>query len=163
MNSSASIAGKATIANLMAACHNNANEDALAQFIKPAHWGLLEPYLQPVPLTQAQVLISRGANERSVYFIENGSLSVHYEREPGRVRMAVVMAGSAVGEGGFFSHQPRNATVQAASACRVWVLTPIRFGELTNRQPGVALAVVMGLGALMSRRMLDRRKRISVT
>jgi CRP-like cAMP-binding protein len=111
------------------------------------------------------VLISKGANERSVYFIENGSLSVHYESEstPGRLRMAVVMAGSAVGEGGFFSHRPRNATVQAASPCRVWVLTPIRFGELTNRQPPIALALTLGLGALMSRRMLDRRMRIAVT
>ena len=149
----------------MAACQENSSEDALAQFIKPAQWEFLESYLQPVPLAQAQVLISKGANERSVYFIENGSLSVHYESEstPGRLRMAVVMAGSAVGEGGFFSHRPRNATVQAASPCRVWVLTPIRFGELTNRQPPIALALTLGLGALMSRRMLDRRMRIAVT
>lgn len=74
-------------------------------------------------------------------FIETGSLSVHYEDDAGRVRLAILGAGSAVGEGGFFSHLPRSATVQAVSACKLWRLTPMKFAELSNRQPVIALAL----------------------
>lgn len=155
--------GKTDIKRLVAACMHNGSETALGQYIKPAQWELLAAYLQPTALAQAQVLITQGSSDRTVYLVEAGSLTVHYEDEAGRVRLAIVGPGSAVGEGSFFSHLPRNATVQAASASRVWGLTPIRFSEMSNRQPAVALAVAMALGGLMASRMLDRRKRISVT
>jgi CRP/FNR family cyclic AMP-dependent transcriptional regulator len=74
-----------------------------------------------------------------------------------------VEAGSAVGEGAFFSRNPRSATVQAASVCKIWSLTPIRFTELTNRQPAVAVEIAMALGALVSRRLTNKPKRVAVT
>jgi CRP/FNR family cyclic AMP-dependent transcriptional regulator len=155
--------GKPDIKRLVVACMQNESETALGQYIKPAHWELLATYLQPITLAQAHVLSAQGSNERTVYFVEDGSLTVHYEDKTGRVRLAIVGPGSAVGEGSFFSHLPRKATIQAASASRVWGLTPIRFSEMSNRQPAVALAVAMALGGLVSSRVLDRRKRISVT
>ena len=155
--------GKPDIKRLAAACTQNASEPALGQYIKPAHWEVLAEYLQPSEIAQSQVLITRGANDRTVYFVEDGSLTVHYENKAGQVRMGILGPGSAVGEGSFFSHLPRNATVQTASASRVWGLTPIRFSELSNRQPAVALAVSMALGGLVSSRVFDRRKRSCVT
>jgi CRP/FNR family cyclic AMP-dependent transcriptional regulator len=155
--------GKGDIKRLILACMQNASETALGQYIKPAHWEVLATYLQPMTLAQAQVLITQGSNDRAVYFVEEGSLTVHYEDKTGRVRLALVSPGSAVGEGSFFSHVPRRATVQASSPSRVWALTPIRFSEMSNRQPAVALAVAMALGGLVSSRVVDRRKRISVT
>ena len=50
------------------------------------------------------------------------------------------MLESVVGEGGFFSHRPRSATVQAAAPSRLWALPALRFTELSNRQPAIALA-----------------------
>lgn len=154
---------KTDIKRLVAACLQNSSETALGQHIKPSHWEQLAAYLHPTTIAQGQVLISQGASDRTVYFLESGSLSVHYEDAAGRVRLAIVGPGSAVGEGSFFSHAPRNATVQAASVSRVWGLTPVRFGELSNRQTTTALAVTLALGALVAARMLDRRKRVSVT
>jgi CRP-like cAMP-binding protein len=90
-------------------------------------------------------------------------LSVHYEDAKGRVRLAVVGPGSAVGEGAFFTRLPRSATVQAASPSKVWCLTPIRFTELSNRQPALALEVAMALGSLVSRRLSNKPKRVAVT
>lgn len=81
----------------------------------------------------------------------------------GRVRLAIVGPGSVVGEGAFFSHRPRSATVQAASAARIWSLTPLRFTELANRQPAWRWNWLMGLGAVVSRRRISRPKRIAVT
>jgi CRP-like cAMP-binding protein len=98
-----------------------------------------------------------------VYFIEAGSLTVHYEDDKGRLRLAAVESGSAVGEGAFFTRQPRNATVQAASACKLWSLSPIRFTELTNRQAQLAVEITLALGSLVSRRLANRPKRVAVT
>jgi hypothetical protein len=53
--------------------------------------------------------------------------------------------------------------VQAATTAKIWCLTPIRFTELTNRQPAVALEIAMGLGSLVSRRLMNKPRRIAVT
>jgi CRP/FNR family cyclic AMP-dependent transcriptional regulator len=148
---------------LIKAIKQNASTDAFAPALTPQQWDLLAGYLQPFALTPGQKLIEQGQLDRTLYLIESGSLSVHYEDDKGRVRIAMVEAGSAVGEGAFFSRLPRNATVQAATASKVWCLTPIRFTELTNRQPGVALEIAMGLGSLVSRRLMNRPRRVAVT
>jgi CRP/FNR family cyclic AMP-dependent transcriptional regulator len=163
MDSLSHLEEKAELKRLITACLQNTTETSLGQYIKPAQWELLAPYLQVSSLAQAQVLITQGSTDRTVYFVESGSLSVHYEEQGGRIRLAIVVPGSAVGEGCFFSQLPRNATVQAASASRVWGLTYLRFSELSNRHPAIALSVAMALGALIASRMADRRKRISVT
>jgi CRP/FNR family transcriptional regulator, cyclic AMP receptor protein len=128
-----------------------------------AQWDLLATYMQPFALTSGQVLIEQNAADRTVYIVESGQLTVHYEDAKGRLRLASVGPGSAVGEGAFFSRMPRNATVTAASACKIWSLTPIRFTELTNRQPALAVEVAMALGSLVSRRLSNRPKRVAVT
>jgi len=45
----------------------------------------------------------------------------------------------------------------------VWCLTPIRFTELSNRQPNLALEIAMALGSLVSRRLVNKPKRVAVT
>jgi CRP-like cAMP-binding protein len=112
---------------------------------------------------QGQVLIEQNAVDRTLYVIEAGGLTVHYEDAKKRLRLAIVGPGSAVGEGAFFTRLPRNATVQAAAPCKIWCLTPIRFTELSNRQPLVALEVAMALGSLVSRRLVNKPKRVAVT
>ena len=124
---------------------------------------MLGTYLQPFALKPGQVLIEQNAQDRTVYLIETGNLSVHYEDDKGRVRLAVVGPGSAVGEGAFFTRLPRNATVQASTPSKIWCLTPIRFTELSNRQPGLALEIAMALGSLVSRRLANRPRRVAVT
>jgi CRP/FNR family cyclic AMP-dependent transcriptional regulator len=145
-----------------AVAHNETN-DAFHPALTSKQWELLGTYLQPFAMQPGQVLIEQKGNDRTVYFVETGSLTVHYEDDKGRVRLASVGPGSAVGEGAFFSRQPRTATVQAAGVCKIWSMTPIRFTELTNRQPLLALEVAMGLGALVSRRLGNRPKRVAVT
>ncbi|MDB5948072.1 MAG: signal transduction protein : sensor, cNMP-binding domain-like protein [Ramlibacter sp.] len=137
--------------------------DGFTPQLTPTQWELLSGYLQPLALAQGQRLIEQGAMDRTLYLVEAGTLSVHYEDDKGRVRLAMVDAGSAVGEGAFFSRLPRNATVQAATAAKLWCITPIRFTELTNRQPAVALEIAMALGSLVSRRLMSKPRRVAVT
>jgi CRP/FNR family cyclic AMP-dependent transcriptional regulator len=145
-----------------AIAHSHAS-DSFTPSLTPAQWELLGTYMQPFAVMQGQVLIEQNAHDRTLYLIESGGLTVHYEDAKGRLRLALVGPGSAVGEGAFFTRLPRTATVQAASPSKVWCLTPIRFTELTNRQPALALELAMALGSLVSRRLANRPKRVAVT
>ena len=163
MNAPPHLPIKFDIRGLVQACARNDTGDAFQPSLTTAQWDVLSGYLQPFAVQQSQVLIEQNATDRTVYLVESGSLTVHYEDEKHRLRLAAVMPGSAVGEGAFFSRQPRAATVQAANPCHIWSLTPIRFTELSNRQPTLALEIAMALGALVSRRLANRPKRVAVT
>ena len=151
------------IQGLVQAISHNHSSDNFAPSLTTVQWDLLASYMQPFALMASQRLIEQGALDRTLYLVESGTLSVHYEDDKGRVRLAMVGPGSAVGEGAFFTRQPRNATVQAAGICKIWCLTPIRFAELCNRNPAVALELAMALGSLVSRRLVNKPKRVAVT
>jgi CRP/FNR family cyclic AMP-dependent transcriptional regulator len=147
---------------VQAIMHCHASDALRCQFSQP-HWDILASHLQPFALNSGQVLMEQGALDRTLYFIESGTLSVHYEDEKARVRMALAGAGTVLGEGAFFSHRPRNATVQASTSCKLWCLTPMRFVELANRHGSIALELTMALGAVMARRLYNRPRRVAVT
>lgn len=151
------------VQGLVQSIAHNHGTDTFQPALTPKQWELLGTYLQPFAVKQGQVLIEQGAADRTVYLVEAGTLTVHYEDDKGRLRLAQVGPGSAVGEGAFFSRAPRAATVQAASAAKIWSLTPIRFTELSNRQPALAVEIAMALGSLVSRRLANRPKRVAVT
>ncbi len=151
------------IQGLVQALAHNHSIDRFGPLLTPVQWDIVASYLQPFALAQGQVLIEQRAMDRTLYLLESGTLSVHYEDDKGRVRLAIVTPGSVVGEGSFFSHLPRTATVQAASNAKVWCLTPLRFTELANRQPVLALELTMALGNVLSRRLVNKPKRVAVT
>jgi CRP-like cAMP-binding protein len=68
-----------------------------------------------------------------------------------------------VGEGAFFSHRPRSATVQTSAPCKLWALHALRFTELANRQPAVALALTMAVGSVLAKRLGNRKRRVAAT
>ncbi len=154
---------KFDVQGLIQAVTHNHSSDGFAPAFTPAQWDVLASYMQPFALMASQVLIQQGSLDRTLYLVESGSLSVHYEDDKGRVRLAIVGPGSAVGEGAFFTRMPRNATVQAAGPSKIWSLTPIRYAELANRHPAVALELSMALGALVSRRLMNKPRRVAVT
>jgi CRP-like cAMP-binding protein len=155
--------GKADIKILLEAIAGDTADATLTNGITAAHRDVLAAYMQPMDIADGRVLISQGAEDRTLYFVESGMLTVHFEDVTGKIRLATVGAGTVVGEGGFFSRMSRSATVQAGSACRLWTLSPMRFSELANRQPNVALALAMALGAIIARRLVNNRRRIAVT
>ncbi|WP_369821745.1 Crp/Fnr family transcriptional regulator [Polaromonas sp. OV174] len=119
--------------------------------------------MQPFTLNNGQVLMEQGTTDRTLYFIESGSLSVHYKDEKARVRMAMVSAGTVLGEGTFFASQPRSATVHAATPCKLWSLTSTRFQEMANRHSPIALELTLAMGAVMAKRLYNRPRRVAVT
>ena len=141
----------------------NKAPDGLTMHLPPAQWDALAQYLQPLTLVQSDVLFKQGALDRTLYFVASGSLSVHFEDAESRIRLAIVGAGSVVGEGGFFTANPRSATVQASSTCTLWSLSSMRFTEMTHRKPELALAVAMGAGTVLAKRLMHSRFRVAVT
>ena len=163
MSAPASSHDKPDIKALLEAVTHNPNDPTLSHMLIQPQWAVLSGYMQSTMLAPGQILITQGAEDRTLYFVESGMLTVHFEDAAGKIRLAAVGAGSVVGEGGFFSHMARSATVQAGSACKLWALTPMRFSELSNRHPNVALALAMALGAIMAKRVVSNRRRIAVT
>ena len=163
MNTSLPAAIRFDIQSLAQAITQCQASDALrCQFSLP-HWNILAAFMQPFPLNSGQVLMEQGAHDRSLYFIESGTLSAHYEDEKAHVQMALVGAGTVLGEGSFFSQQPRRATVRASSACKLWCLTPIRFRDLAGCHSPIALELTLAMGSVMAKRLCIRPKRAAVT
>ena len=154
---------RADIKALASAMRQSNALDAVPLNLSEAQWNTLSGYMQPVLLRQGQALIEQGVKDRTVYFVESGTLTVHYEDSHDRIRIAVVGEGSLLGEGAFFSHLPRSATVSAGSDCRLWCLTPLRFRELCTRAPEVALELTVAMSAVLARRMYNKPKRVAVT
>lgn len=148
---------------LLKAIQDNPADDSMARFMPAPAWQVLANYLDVETFQRGHILTAMGALDRTVYFLESGALRIHYSKEPGQVIIATLRAGSVVGEGAFFSHLERNATVQAMTECRVWSLTPGRFDELCKKNAPVALSLAMALGAAVASRMLDVTKRAVVT
>ncbi len=162
MSSLYTTSGKSEFDALIQAVLNNTGEPTLGQMLTRAQWDVLATYMQPGNLTPGQVLIKQRAEDRTLYFVESGMLTVHFEDGAGKIHLASVGGGSVLGEGGFFSQMARSATVQAGSACKLWSLSPMRFTEMSNRQPLTALALAMALGAIMAKRVVSNRKRITI-
>ncbi len=137
--------------------------DTLPLHLSEAQWTLLADYLQPMSVRTGDVVIEQGVKDRAVYLVESGSLTVHYEDRNDRIRIALVGAGSILGEGAFFSQLPRSATVQAGGDSRLWCLTPLRYRELSVRAPDIALELTLAMAAVLARRFYNRPKRIAVT
>lgn len=154
---------KHDVTPLVAAIAANTRDDTLKRFLPEESWPVLAGYLSPEDIQRGHVLISQGALDRTLYFIESGSLRVHYGDRNGQVHVATLGSGSVVGEGAFFSHIERNATVQALEPTRVWGLTPERFEQMSKEHTGAALSLSMTLGAILSTRMLDISKRVAIT
>ncbi len=152
-----------TIQDLCRAVSQNTSYDAFAPALTPPQWELLASYLQVSDLAVGQVLIDQNTHDRTLFFIESGALSVHLIGDKGQMQLAILNPGSVVGEGSFFSRLPRSANVVATGPARVWRLTAIRFSEMSNRQPGLALELVLALGAVIAKRMVNKPKRVAVT
>lgn len=150
------------VSGLVAAIARNTEPGGLAKHLEPFRWKVLADYVHALTHQRGELLIAQGEMDRKLYFVESGDLKVDMHVPKGIIHLAIVGPGSVVGEGSFFSHLARSASVSAYSDCKVWVLTPADFDKLSHDHPNVALAVAMALGTSLATRMLDMSKRLAV-
>ncbi len=79
--------------------------------------------------------------------------------QPGSSRIAILRAGSVIGEPGLFGDGPRAANVEAMTPCVVWALRGPRLEEMSQRLPALALELVRAAGGVMAARMRAHQAR----
>jgi CRP/FNR family transcriptional regulator, cyclic AMP receptor protein len=155
--------GWADLSGLVRAVRKNKSKDSLSTHFDELTWHALAECLEPQVTEYRQVVIAQGAKDRNLYFVESGMLRVYRSDRDARLQLAVLGPGSVVGEGTFFAPIVRNANVEAVEASVLWELTLERFTQLAERYPQAAYKIAMGLGSVLSVRMLSVAGRLAIT
>lgn len=129
-------------------------DDAFRPRLGADQWRVLGNHLVRQELHAGQRLIRQGQQERAMYLVEQGTLQVYVEQPaPRKQRLALLRAGSVVGEPSLFTLVPRMAHVETMSPCVVWELGGLRLDELANAKPALAYELLRAAGAVMAARM----------
>lgn len=163
MTSVNAMAVESDVRGLVAAISRNTEDGALGRYLESHRWSVLARYVKPSSLERGHLLIAQGDKDRKIFFLESGDLKVDMKTNAGLVHLAILGPGTVVGEGSFFSHVTRNASVAVYSDCKLWELDPASFIELSRDHPSVALALTLALGGVLSARMSDLTKRLAIT
>jgi CRP/FNR family transcriptional regulator, cyclic AMP receptor protein len=123
--------------------------DALVCKLGQPGWKLLAPYLSMRFLQPNTVLMREGDNDRELYLLAQGELAVQVRG----ATIATLMPGTVVGEGTFFSGQPRSATIVASTASVAWSLEWDKYEAMAAQYPKLALDLTKGLSAVLAVRM----------
>jgi CRP/FNR family transcriptional regulator, cyclic AMP receptor protein len=151
------------LTSLIRASRKNRGLDSIESHLSDATWRALGAHLTRHTIEGHRVLIEQGSKDRNLFFVETGLLRVFRSDQNSRLQLAVLGAGSVVGEGTFFAPIVRNASVETVEPSVLWELTPAEFAELAERQPRAACDVAMGLGCVLSVRMLSVAGRLAIT
>ena len=126
-------------------------DDAFRARLSLEQWRTIAPYLTRHDIRAGDLLIKQGDADRTMYFLGQGSLQIFVTGgPPGSNRIAILRAGSVVGEPGLFGDSPRMANVEAMTPCVVWALRGPRMEELAQRSPALALELLRAAGAVMA-------------
>ncbi|MEY2892626.1 MAG: hypothetical protein RJA98_2534 [Pseudomonadota bacterium] len=129
-------------------------EDAFRPRLAPDQWKALEPYLTRHEIRAGDLLIKQGDVDRTMYLLGQGSVQVFVSNAaPGAARIALLRAGSVIGEPSLFGDGLRMANVEAVTTCIVWALRVQRCEELMQRSPALAMQLLRAAGAVMAIRM----------
>ena len=127
-------------------------EDAFRARLTREQWQVVAPYLAQHDIRVGDLLIQQGDADRSMYFLASGSLQVFVTGGAPGSKVAILRAGSVVGEPGLFGDTPRTANVEAMTPCVVFSLRGPRMEELAQRSPALALELLRAAGAVMATR-----------
>jgi CRP/FNR family transcriptional regulator, cyclic AMP receptor protein len=126
-------------------------KDALQCRLGHDGWKLLAPYLSVNFLQPGTILIREGDSDRTLFILAEGELKVQARGHD----IALLQAGTVVGEGAFFSGEPRSATILANSNGTAWGLSWDKFEAMSHQYPKLALDLTKGLAAVLAMRMRE--------
>lgn len=143
-----------TIDDLLHAIQSLNAEDAFRPRLDPGQWRTFLQYLTRHEVRTGDLLLRQGELDRTVYFCGQGMLQVYVTGgAPGSNKIAILRAGSMIGEPGLFADGERTANVEAMTPSIVWALRLPRFEELCARTPAIAIEVLRSAGSVMALRM----------
>ena len=102
-------------------------EDAFRPRLGADQWRQVAPFFTRHEIRAGDLLVKQGELDRAMYLLGQGSMQVFATGgPPGSNRIAILRAGSIIGEPGLFSDGPRMANVEAVTPCTVWALRATR-------------------------------------
>jgi CRP-like cAMP-binding protein len=140
-----------------------AAEGLLLSDWRDGDWQQLFKFTTTRRIAAGDALIRRGEPGRTLYFVLRGELEViaHSGDELSMGRVAVVGAGSVLGEQAFFDGGPRSAGAWAVDDCDVAAMTPDQYAAFEESSPALARDLLFGLGRILALRL--RRTTAKVT
>ena len=133
------------------------NNDVLRLAWDEEAWKKLLSRTEPLRFRAGDIVIQRGAVERTLYFVAAGLLEVGVYRvgREGAAPIARIGAGSVIGEQSFFDDQPRSTNVWAVSDGELLRFTPAAFDVFGAEEPALARDLLFALGRVLSTRLRD--------
>jgi CRP-like cAMP-binding protein len=99
-------------------------------------------------------VIRHGEPDQTIFFVLHGQLEVTLRGDGISMgRLALVEAGSILGELAFFDGGPRSANAWAVDACEVAAMTVDQFRAFEEASPGLARDLVFALGRILATRL----------
>src|ERR1700750_2317776 len=119
------------VENLVQAIQTLNAYDTFRPRFSPENWRVVGSYLIRREMKGGDVLIYQGDSDRTMYFLESGTLQVYGRATAtSAAKIALLRAGSIVGEPALFGETMRMAQVDAISPSVVWAVSRIRLEEL---------------------------------
>jgi CRP-like cAMP-binding protein len=129
---------------------------------RDADWQQLFRFTTFRSAAPGEALIRHGEPERTIFFVLRGQLEVTLRFGDGisMGRVALVEAGSILGEVAFFDGGPRSATAWAVDDCEVAAMTLEQFRAFEKTSPNLARDVVFALGRILAMRLRQTNARL---
>jgi ATP-binding cassette subfamily B protein len=103
--------------------------------------GALLNALEPIEVPASTPIIHEGDPPGPMYIIEDGRCRVHIGIDSRRRNVAYLRRGEFFGEFSVFRNQPREATVESITPCRLLRLTHETYRDLLDRYPDFREAI----------------------
>jgi CRP-like cAMP-binding protein len=129
---------------------------------RDADWQQLFRFATFRSVAPGDALIRHGEPDRTIYFVLRGQLEVILHSGDGisMGRVALVAAGSILGELAFFDGGPRSAAAWAVDGCEVAAMTLDQFKAFENANPDLARELVFALGRILAMRLRRTNARL---
>jgi CRP-like cAMP-binding protein len=127
-----------------------------------ADWDKLIVRTKPQPVQASDVVIQRGATDRSLGFVVSGSFDVGITQVDGVSisPLARIGAGSVIGEQSFFDGLPRSANVWAVESGQLLMLDFEDFNRFSREEPALARDLTFALARVLSVRLRNTTFRV---
>jgi CRP/FNR family transcriptional regulator, cyclic AMP receptor protein len=128
----------------------------------PDHWRKLLVHAEPRPFRASEVVIQRGATDRTLFLIAAGALEVGVTHVDGvsMTSLARLNAGSVLGEQSFFDGQPRSANVWAVTDGTLLLLPHEAFTRFGKEEPALARDFLFAMARVLSIRLRNTSFRL---
>jgi CRP/FNR family transcriptional regulator, cyclic AMP receptor protein len=139
-----------------------AGETLLLHNWRDADWQQLFRFTTFRSVAPGDALIRHGEPDRTIFFVLRGQLEVILRTGDGisMGRVALVEAGSILGEIAFFDGGPRSANAYAVGGCEVAAMTLDQFRAFEKTNPDLARELVFVLGGILATRLRRTNARL---